>query len=372
MRIGLLTSSLGTSAGGLLDATRQLALHLQTYEDIVVEVFGTLDNSFRSDDWSDIKVNALRGSWPWPDKYYPALTRTLINADLDLIHMIGLWDYSTIACTSWHKKTGRPYITAPHGMLEPWALENSKLKKKIAMLLYQQDHFEHSAQMVALNENEKQNITAITQTPCSIIPNGVEATDSLTFGTTEWEEAIGKDDNVMLFLGRLHEKKNVEPLVEAFSLSTAPQNSWHLVIAGTGSKEYTNRLHQSAAGKENIHLVGGQFGQDKLKSFQRAEVFALPSLSEGQPIAVLEAMSHKLPVMISAESNLPEALNIGAGIECGTTVASIREAIDKIVVMSANEREQMGRLGLALCRDHFSWKKTAESTVKLYQKILSF
>src|SRR5947208_8295710 len=107
--------------------------------------------------------------------YSSQLVAALITAELDILSTHGLWKYCSVASNAWHRRTGRPYIVHPHGMLERWALQNSKWKKRIAALLYEDRHLRGAACLRALSEAEAQSIRAYgLRNPVCIIPNGVD------------------------------------------------------------------------------------------------------------------------------------------------------------------------------------------------------
>ena len=94
-----------------------------------------------------------------------------------------------------------------------------------------------------------------------------------------------------------------------------------LVIAGwnQGSQEaMLRRLIATLGAADTVCLAGPQFGDDKAASFARADAFVLPSLSEGLPVAVLEAWSYGLPVLMTEACNLPEGFAAGAALRIGT------------------------------------------------------
>ena len=93
---------------------------------------------------------------------------------------------------------------------------------------------------------------------------------------------------------------------------------WLLVIAGwnQGSQEaMLRRLIDELASPTTVCLAGPQFGDRKAASFARADAFVLPSFSEGMPIAVLEAWSYGLPVLMTEACNLPEGFAAGAALD---------------------------------------------------------
>jgi poly(glycerol-phosphate) alpha-glucosyltransferase len=148
---------------------------------------------------------------------------------------------------------------------------------------------------------------------------------------------------------------------------------WHLVIAGWDQGNHQSEL-QSLAAKLHVEsavsFVGPLVGDDKSAALAHAEGFILPSLSEGLPMAVLEAWSFQLPVIMTAACNLPEGFEAGAAIEAKPTGESIAEAINRLVDTSAEQRRQIGAAGLRLVRDQFTWTGVCKKLKSVYTHCL--
>ena len=175
MKVGFLVSSVSREAGGLFQSVRGLAKAVMS-ESADVSVFGIADPNSALDApyWQPLFVRTFEPqfrAWGYSNQLVPAL----LDADLDILSTHGLWKYSSVASRRWHQRTARPYIVHAHGMLEPWALRNARWKKRIAALLYQNQHLREAACLRALCEAEAQSIRAHgVRNPICVIPNGVD------------------------------------------------------------------------------------------------------------------------------------------------------------------------------------------------------
>ncbi|MDP4222313.1 MAG: glycosyltransferase family 4 protein [Bacteroidota bacterium] len=116
---------------------------------------------------------------------------------------------------------------------------------------------------------------------------------------TDYIKSLGIDSRKYIFtLGRFVEEKGFDLLINAFS--ELKQNEYKLVIAGDADHEipYTKQL-KKLAGQHNVILPGFIKGRELHQLFTHARLFVLPSFHEGLPISLLEAMSYKLPVLVS-------------------------------------------------------------------------
>ncbi|HTL78462.1 MAG TPA: glycosyltransferase, partial [Candidatus Babeliales bacterium] len=178
MRVGFLVNSVSREAGGLFQSVRGLAKAIVlTNKD--VRVFGMRDEQSAVDlqEWKPVSVQTFRPRlrvWDYSEQLVPAM----LNANLDVLSVHGLWKYCSVAAQSWHRQTGRPYVVHPHGMLESWAVRNAMWKKRIAGLLYENQHLRRAACLRALSKAEAQSIRSYgLSNPICVIPNGVDLPD---------------------------------------------------------------------------------------------------------------------------------------------------------------------------------------------------
>ena len=139
---------------------------------------------------------------------------------------------------------------------------------------------------------------------------------------------------VLLYLGRLHPKKGLSILLRGWKEASKRERGWVLVIAGWdqgGHREELEQLARELKITDSVHFAGPLFGEARETAYQNANAFVLPSLSEGQPLVVLEAWSHARPVLMTPECNLPEGFEKRAAIRMNTTVEGAAMALGKVV-----------------------------------------
>jgi poly(glycerol-phosphate) alpha-glucosyltransferase len=145
--------------------------------------------------------------------------------------------------------------------------------------------------------------------------------------------------------------------------------NWILAIAGWGRGAYEQKLRELAAGS-SVVFVGAQFGVAKNACYRACDAFILPSLSEGLPMAVLEAWAHAKPVLMTPECNLPEGFDSEAAIQIGTTPEQIAAGLKQLAEMSDDDRRAMGACGRTLVATKFSWPRIGEQMRSVYEWIL--
>ena len=377
MKIGVLTSWLSHRSGGLREAVSRLVLSLQGDPECHITVFGLADWQAQAEDgrWGP-RVTALPTRGPDLFGYAPRLSAALESADLDLLHVHGLWMHYSVASLRWIRTTGRPCIISPHGMLDPWALAHSGWKKRVALFAYERGHLESAACLHALCGAEAAAMRAIgLRNPICIIPNGLETPSPGAAEEAVWHGRIPADARILFYLGRLHPKKGLIPLLHAWqSFASGPGDNWHLVIAGwdqAGHERELRRLANELEIADRVHFSGPLFGAQKTAAYSAATAFVLPSLSEGVPMVVLESWSHGLPVLMTPQCNLPEGFASGAALEIGTDSRGIRDGLDRLARMSHEQLRRMGANGRRLCLGHFSQARNCERMRSIYRWLLN-
>lgn len=371
MKVGFLVSSVSREAGGLFQSVRGLAKAVAV-TNTSVEVFGIRDEKSAVDlqEWQPLSVQAFRPrlrAWGYSNQLVPAM----LNANLDVLSVHGLWKYCSVASQHWHSQTGGPYIVHPHGMIEPWALQNAYWKKRIVAELYENKHLRGAACLRALSEAEARSIRAYgLRNPICVIPNGIDLPDLNSSNA----KTQAQNQKTLLYLGRLHPKKNLANLIRAWNAMFNSQRGsgerWALAIAGWDQAGYESELKQIAA-DASVVFLGPRFGAEKSECYRTCDAFILPSLSEGLPMTVLEAWSYAKPVLMTPECNLPEGFAAEAAVQIGSSSDEIAAGLQQLAEMSDDDRTAMGVRGRNLVGKAFSWPQICEQMCAVYEWALS-
>ena len=186
-----------------------------------------------------------------------------------------------------------------------------------------------------------------------------------------------RQSRTLLYLGRLHPKKGLPKLIEAWSLAgkETGEFGWRLAIAGWDQGGHRDELEALAVKLQvnsSISFVGPQFGEAKSDCFREASAFVLSSLSEGLPMTVLEAWSWRLPVLMTPQCNLPEGAAAGAAIMMESEADSILAALRRLFLMNDAGREAMGLKGRSLVEERFQWPRIGQQMADVYDWVLGY
>ncbi|MGC2352101.1 MAG: glycosyltransferase, partial [Candidatus Udaeobacter sp.] len=213
--------------------------------------------------------------------------------------------------------------------------------------------------------------------PICVIPNGIDLPEPIENSKPESDKSIlqtiAQNRKILLYLGRLHPKKNVASLIRAWkqTLESYPSatKNWILAIAGWGESAYEQKLKELAA-MPSVVFLGAQFGVEKNECYRACAAFIMPSLSEGLPMTVLEAWAYAKPVLMTPQCNLPEGFGAGAALQIGTGPEEIAAALKQVIEMSDADRRAMGNRGRNLVETKFSWPRIGEQMRSVYEWVL--
>lgn len=419
MRLGLTTGSLSRGAGGLFESVRALGKAL-TEREVNVRVYGLWDKHWELDkkNWLPLEAEAFSYIGPRASAWSPQMDAALDQAESDLIHLHGLWQYPSVATRRQWTARRTPYLISPRGMLDTWALGNSRWKKVAAAWLFENAVLRDAACLHALCDSEAAAMRNYgLKNRIEIIPNGVNLPE-LDNAESRRADKPSRGRRQLLFLGRIHPKKG---LIRALRVWAGIQNSkfkihhskqWQFVIAGwdQGGHEaelkrlcaelglkvfsfqgsvssgndssdvmvrgdlkpnsYKLQIPPQEAQNADVVFVGPAYGADKEALLQSAHAFILPSVSEGLPMSVLEAWAAGLPVVMTPECNLPEGFACRAALEIRNDEDSFRQGLQTLLEMTDGELVAMGLCGRRLVEEKFTWSRVAAQMHRLYEEVM--
>lgn len=372
MKLLILGGSSSRNSGGVFDTARMMGARLHRDNAINVEYL-MFDDEYSPEDktqYSALPVHSYRVKGPKKLGLSTNLYQQMKSIRPDIVHTQSLWMYLSYVNKKYNQQTGTPYIISPHGMLDKWQLKQSfwkDLKKNIVLTLYERKHLEGAACLHALCKEEFDAIRAFgLNNPVAIIPNGIELHPSTFYRRNSTKKQL-------LFLSRIHPKKGLDNLLLAWSLLSA-NHGWQLVIAGeTRDTIYMQSLLDKAKDlkiEDSVAFVGGQYGEAKQSCFVNSDAFILPSFSEGLPVAVLEAWSYQLPVVMTPECNITDGFIHNAALRIEANAENIRDGIEQLFSLTSDKRKEMGHQGYCLVREKYSWARVAESMAQVYNWVL--
>jgi glycosyltransferase involved in cell wall biosynthesis len=321
------------------------------------------------------RIKTMIGSLPGADLvHYESATNLKSQiSNSQILHLHGIWDPILKSTAAAAYGQGIPYVVAPHGMLDPWSLAQKKWKKKIALALGYRATLNRCGFLHLLNRDEKDLIAPLgLRCPMQVIPNGIAPEEFENLPATGSFFAAHPKLNgapYILFLGRLHHKKGLDILADAFAILCKSDSKIHLVVAGPddgGLTDFESRIAISNL-TSRVHVIGPIFGNDKLKALADTTCFALPSRQEGFSIAILEAMAAGKAVVISNTCHFPEVAEQKAGEVTNLTAAEFAAGLAKVL----SNPIPYGQAGQAMVYSRFTWPKVVDQLLQNYESALN-
>lgn len=370
-RVGLLTSWSSRLGGGVFEAVVSHALSLNAHTDFQPIVFAPADH-FTSEDrhrFGNVELVTVRRIGPEIFGYAPGLLDRILAADIDVLHLHGIWQYTSLCGAMWAERTKRPYVISPHGMLDPWITARGRWKKALARRGYEHRSWRNATLFHALTPGEAEDITRNVES-LALAPRIEVVSNSVPVGP---KLAPRSSPRLMLYIGRIHPKKNLSALVDAWTAAGAAESGYRLYISGWGERDHLASLEMKLKQRADpsIELRGPVYGEEKRSLLERARFFVLPSLSEGLPVAVLEAWAAGTPCLMSAACNLPEGFERGAAIETGVDAGSIAATARTAVSLSDTQWMTMSAAAHRLALERFSPHVIAAQWSAIYTALLA-
>jgi glycosyltransferase involved in cell wall biosynthesis len=373
-RIVHVTPCAGTVGFGVATVVRELST-AQTDLGMNVRVWST-DADSRRPDGLGSGVTWTRFSTRGPSllAWAPKMMAAARAVDKPtIIHQHGIWTAVSTVTRYLHEQRGVPSVVAPHGSLQKWALQKSRTRKAVALLLYEKGNLFNCSCLHALSTAELTDCRAFgLRNPVAIIPNGVSEQWLVSKGngsSFRSKHRIDTETRILLYVGRITPIKGLPMLCHSMAAVRNKMHGWILVIVGSDEfghmAELAETIHQLELNK-SILFAGPLFGSDKRDAFAAADAFVLPSYGEALPMAVLEAMGVSLPVVVTRATPIPEIEQSSCGWRVPADTDSLADVLTDLAQRTPESLRSMGSNGRNVVLEHYTWQHVACMTVELY------
>lgn len=347
--------------------------------------------------------------------------RIVLDIKPDIVHLHGLWNFDIHRCAVICRRWNIPYVIAPRGMLEPWSLKQKWLKKRIARFLYQDRDLKKAAALHATAESEAEQFRKLGFTNyCIVSPNGVNLPDGKV------ERVGGDGQRRALFVSRMHQKKGVLELVEAWSrvkpggwccelvytVNSDEERAYEqkvkdrILVLGMSYQDKEGNIHSpTPTQNSNFIFTGSLDDEKKWEAYARADLFILPTYSENFGIVIAEALWAGVPVITTKGTPWGELVGVpsssgrkesddhsptqDSNLRCGWWIdlpegdglakwdaldEALKEATDldsPTPTQDSNSLKKMGANGHALIERKYTWKAVVGAMKHGYEQILN-
>jgi glycosyltransferase involved in cell wall biosynthesis len=294
-------------------------------------------------------------------------------ARADVVHDHGVWLHTNWASAAAARDARRPLVRSPRGMLSPWALSRSRLRKRLLWSL-RESRLIDGATVHATSGLEERELRALGVTaPIAVIGNGVDTEGEYSASRIEaaYKLVEGQGRKRVVFLARLHPKKGLDLLQQAWA--ALPRDAAvDLVVAGDADKASTNALTSWTKTQLGppARYIGSVEGQEKLRLLSGAFVLVLPSRSENYGMAVAEALAAGTPVITTTATPWTDLDGRGCGWTIEPTLPALAAALQRALTIDDNAHAAMRQNARRYIEAEHSLAATTARFESLYASLI--
>ena len=314
---------------------------------------------------------------PWSRFAYSPAGRRFLRRRLahdsdsrpDVVHIHGLFSDLTSAAARAARQNAVPYILRPAGCLDSVCVERgARILKRMFISLIANTDLQSACYLQATSKPEAEQLARFTQEDnVATVPHGVRTRYGSTNPVSLWSAFPAlKNRRVILFMARLHPIKRLDLVLNAFATARTTTPDLCLAVAGNdaGAEAEARDFVRSRNIGDDVVFTGFLAGELKSSLLSAAELYVLPSDHENFGVAVIEAMAHGTPVLVTpgvASREFVEAS--GCGLTVDGTVEALAGGIGKLL---RGDRNVLGNRGRRYVEEHLAWPAVVAQLDELY------
>ena len=330
---------------------------------IKVDYFRNISNRFKLVTMLDTPLSA------------PFKIRKYIK-DYEIVHIHEHRQTLAIIVSYFARRNNIPYIVQAHGSVLPFFQ-----KEGLKNLFDNAFGFKilHNASCIfALTEVEKEQYLkmGVEEDKIEIVPLGInlEEYENLpSYGKFRSKFNINGDEKLILFIGRIHEIKGLDLLIDACSDLIHSVNDGPIKLAIVGPDDgFLSELEEKIKEyslEDNVIITGPLFNEEKHEALVDCDLFVMPSKYESFTTSGLEAMSCSKPLVLTKNNHIHDWVDGNVGIACEDNEDSLREAIEK-VLFDEKLSQTFGENGKNLINEKYNWDIINKQILEIYKKFI--
>ncbi len=295
----------------------------------------------------------------------------------DIVFLQGIFSPYVVVSLLYATILKKPLMLSPRGALAPWCIGNSRARLKRLWLNCFISLFARAIKWHCTSEQEAADVLAIfAKADISVIPNGIDLPDfanaTLLSPSAYTKRFVGRPIDSckkIISMGRIHRKKGLDILINAFSALITEHPDAILLIAGPDGGELPSLRRQvvNSSLENRVFFVGELSGQDKIDFLANGDLFVLPSHDENFGNVYAESLAAGTPIVASAHTPWRDVEKFGCGKWVNNSEAETALAMKELL---SRDVVEMGLRGKDYIRDHFSWPSIALQFKEVFQQIL--
>ena len=330
---------------------------------IMVDYFKNLSNRFKMATMLDTPFSA------------PFRIRKEIK-DYEIVHIHEHRQTLAIIASHFARKNNIPYIVQAHGSVLPFFQKEGL--KNLFDKVFGFKILHNAACVFALTEVEKEQYLkmGVDEDKIEIVPLGInlEEYENLPdYGRFRSKFNISDDDNLILFVGRIHEIKGLDLLIDSFNDLIGLNENKNIKLAIVGPDDgYLTELEDKIrmySLEDNVIVTGPLYKEEKQEALVDCDLFVMPSKYESFTTSGLEAMACSKPLVLTKNNHIHDWVDGNCGLACDDDKDSLREAIEKLL-FDEDLSKTYGENGKRLIKERYDWDIINKQILDIYEKLL--
>ncbi len=312
----------------------------------------------------------------WFRGWSPAFARRLsrLSAESSIVHNHGLWMQPNRDARIAAARHRRPLVVSLRGMLEPWSRQRSRGRKALAWWAFERRNLASAALVHATSAMEVAAAHSVLgPRPVALLPNGVAVPEAIDATASRARLGGLPAPRVALFLSRLHPKKGLELLIDAWAAVAGDAPDWCLAIAGPGAPEYRAALEARVRQRgidRSVRFLGAVDGALRADLLTAAELHVLPTFSENFGNSVAESLAHGCPVITTTAAPWQGLVAHDAGWWIVPEAAAVAAALAEALATPVAGLRAKGERGRRWMLDEFAWEALGRRWRQTYAWLL--
>ena len=299
-----------------------------------------------------------------------------IVKNYDVVHIYNWYHHLGMTFAQVCHEQKIPFVISFYATLQHSAHKYKKIQKSLADLMYTKKlivkaNIVHS---IGKQETEEYLKWGVKHKKIFRVDNVISLKDYEITRTTYILKKLNiENKDYLLFVSRIHHKKGVDLLVQAFAKMLKTNSKMILVIAGTGMKEYEEKIVkiiEECGIKDFVRIAGFVTNEEKKELLKHAKAYVLTSRSDIHPTAIQDALAMGSPVVITEACDYPEVEEYNAGVIVDSTVDSIYDGLKKII--EECDLEEFSKNARKLIEEKFTVENLIKKYEEMYIKAINF
>ena len=294
--------------------------------------------------------------------------------DFDVVHVHEHRQTLSIIVCYFARRYGIPYVVQAHGSVLPFFQKEGL--KNIFDKVFGFKILHGASKVFALTEVEKEQYLkmGVEEDRIEIVPLGIniEEYSNLPEGGIFREKFnISKDDKLIIFIGRVHEIKGLDLLIDAFKELADSVSDVKLAIVGPddGYMDALNSRIAECGLSDKVIVTGPLYKREKQEALLHCDLFVMPSKYESFTTSGLEAMACGKPLVLTKNNHIHDWVDGSVGLACDDDKMSLKDAMAE-VLFDEELSKKFGMNGRRLIQEKYNWDMINEQILNIYESII--